>query len=557
MIFLANIVRAVLLWWWQWLIFMLLSLLFSLTIIFLPIWKSFRELAKLIIMPFWKKIVRDTEKWKYEKWFGLVFNIIWFPIWCIMALWYFISWILSFITIIWIPYWIVSVRLAKFIFLPIWVRVLTEDEYIWHKVNKEISKHNQISYNKSINADIEIKEKYTPKIELTEEERAILEQETKDLDLLRKKQALETLKRQKEFDEKIDKLKIKIKDNFYKFLELVKNLFYKYKPIVINKSSKLANDVNKKIKETDFKEIKNKSLNSIKEKRNISINKKYIYFPLILLLAILLIFLWYKWYNYYLFNNQVIKTDENNIFLRKEPNFIEFYNNNKIQIVPEDETHTLSQILYAYRYYEEDYWNSWYKYAWYNVFNSEKEPEFMRTESDINEFNINSKNIWGNNYLEIRSEKEENINIYETKLFIELNEFTNKNTFYSNIETWKEFSGNFNQKLLNIFWLWEIIDGLEYWFSSNKKILWLDYKNNNLVLRIKYQNTTNKLEDTNIKNYLEWLENSISENKPIIFKDYKIIENENSIYIKVVFKLNYDKIKNNDSINNLPLFYKY
>jgi len=167
---------------------------------------------------------------------------------------------------------------------------LNEDQYISHKVNKEISKHNQVNFNASKeNKEIEIKEKYTPKIELTEEERAILEQETKDLDLLRKKQEIESLKRKQELDEKIDKIKIKIKEIFFNFILLIKRLFSKYKPIVAEKSSKLANNVNKKIKETDFKRIKDKSLNSIEMTKNIG--KKYIYFPLILLLAILLIFL--------------------------------------------------------------------------------------------------------------------------------------------------------------------------------------------------------------------------------------------------------------------------
>lgn len=562
MILLVNIIRAVLFWWWQWLIFMLLYLLFSLTIVLLPIWKSFRELSKLIIMPFWKRIVRDTEKWKYEKWFWLIFNIIWFPIWLFLTIWYFISWILSFITIIWIPYWIVSIRLSKFIFLPIWVRVLTEDEYISHKVGQEIGKYKNWLEQQNIQTNFIKEDKiYNNKIELSEEDKVYLREQQIELELLKQKQELEAIKRQQEFDEKIEKIKNSSKDFFWKILLDIKNIFQKYKPIVIEKSWIVANNISEKIKETDFEGIKNKWLDTIKKSNKI--NKKYIYWVLIIIWISVLTFIWFKLYEKYLYYNQIIKTDEK-IFLRKEPDFIEFFNNNKIKIIPENKEHILSQMLFSYRKYNDNY-DSWYKYAWYSVLKLDKEiPKELPKDVHYSTFNdkdsnIITKNIWNNTLLEIQSEKEKNINIYETELFKSLNNFTNKNTFYSSIDIWNKSSGNFSNNILNIFWLRNIIFHLDelLWYNRiwiNNKLLWLDYKNNDLILRLEFNyNDVVNTNETSIKDGLNQLENIILESDPIIFKTYKITENEKKIKIDIIFKLDYDKIKNNDSINNLPI----
>lgn len=535
---------------------MLFSLLFSLTIVLLPIWKSFRELAKFIIMPFWKKIVRDTEKWKYEKWFWLVFNILWFPLWLFLSIWYFISWILSFLTIIWIPYWIVSVRLSKFVFLPIWVRVLTEDEYISHKVLQEVNKYN-INNNQNINNNIE-KEVTNEKIELSEEDKVYLKEQQIELELLRQKQEIESIKRQKELDEKIERFKNKTKDFFDKTILNIKKIFQKYKPIVIEKSWIIANNISKKIKDTDFEWIKNKWLNTIKKSNKI--NKKYIYLWIIIIWIVLLTFIWFKTYEKYFYYNQIVKTDEK-IFLRKDPDFIEFFNNNKISIIPENKENILSQKLYAYRYYKNGSYESWYKSSWYEVLLNKKVSNLTDYENDDNDLDIITKNIWNNNLLEINSEKEKNINIYETELFVKLNNFTNNNTFYSNIElidwgTFNRFPLDFNNKVLDIFWVKDIFNeidkSLTILFTGNR-LIWLDYKNDNLILRLEYISKNIMLHNSNSENIKENINNHIQESSPIIFRDYKVRQDDNKIFIEIIFKLNYDKIKNNDSINNLPI----
>jgi len=122
---------------------MFFSFIFSLTIIFLPIGKAYREMAKLVLKPYWKRIIKDKNLLgKYEKGFGLIFNIIWFPIWLIFFIFYFVKWFFEMITIVWIPFAIVDFKIWKAMFLPIWIRVLNEDDYISYKVWKEINKVN-------------------------------------------------------------------------------------------------------------------------------------------------------------------------------------------------------------------------------------------------------------------------------------------------------------------------------------------------------------------------------------------------------------------------------
>lgn len=119
---------------------MFIAFIFWISVIFLPLAKSFRQIAKLLIMPFWKEIIRDKEQWTYNKSFWLLFNIIWFPIWLILSIFYFISWILLFVTIIWIPAWIVHIKLAKIIILPVWIKVVTKKEYVQELVKDELKK---------------------------------------------------------------------------------------------------------------------------------------------------------------------------------------------------------------------------------------------------------------------------------------------------------------------------------------------------------------------------------------------------------------------------------
>ena len=91
----------------------------------------------------------------------------------------------------------------------------------------------------------------------------------------------------------------------------------------------------------------------------------------------------------------------------------------------------------------------------------------------------------------------------------------------------------------------------------------VDFKKSNLPIIIINTNGNEIYDDVKTSADLKiiynglGIENDINDVAPITFKTDKIIETDKNIYIEIIFKLNYDKIKNNDAINNLPLFNYY
>jgi hypothetical protein len=158
-------------------------------------------------------------------------------------------------------------------------------------------------------------------------------------------------------------------------------------------------------------------------------------------------------------------------------------------------------------------------------------------EIDKNNISIINNEIWWQN------------NLYNLEIFNKLNQFTNKYTFYSNI--WF-----FNKKnyYFYISKLWsEIYDNLnitkflkeieEKFFYSNddiNRILWLDYIDNKIIFRLRY----------NFQNNLSWLYNkNIFEefiNKRFGYFDYDVEINKNIIDINI--ELPFDKNKINKNI---------
>ena len=112
---------------------LILSLLFYITIIGAPIGRACLEFAKLSAAPFGKQIVKEDEikidgdvpGWK--KVLSLILNILWFPLGLVMSLLYLVYGLLSMITIIGIPAGVVYLRMGKFLFAPIGVRVVKKD----------------------------------------------------------------------------------------------------------------------------------------------------------------------------------------------------------------------------------------------------------------------------------------------------------------------------------------------------------------------------------------------------------------------------------------------
>ena len=127
-------------------VYLVLSLIFAITIIGIPIAKSMLQFAKLSAFPFGKEVIRETElKGKenvsgFRKIGGIILNIIWFPLGLILSLLHLILGIVAFITIIGIPIGVVYVRMSKFLLFPIGAKVVSNKQAIASAVVNEISK---------------------------------------------------------------------------------------------------------------------------------------------------------------------------------------------------------------------------------------------------------------------------------------------------------------------------------------------------------------------------------------------------------------------------------
>ena len=126
-----NVLWFIVYGWWNGLFFLLLSILFAITIIGIPIAKSLYNFAYLVMFPFGKTIVRETDikndVSEARKVGGLIANIIWFPIGLVLAAYYFLCGIICFVTIIGIPEGIVCCRIATFVIAPIGAKVVSKD----------------------------------------------------------------------------------------------------------------------------------------------------------------------------------------------------------------------------------------------------------------------------------------------------------------------------------------------------------------------------------------------------------------------------------------------
>lgn len=145
-----NFIWFLLFGWWQALLYLILSLLFAITIIGFPIAKSLLQFAKLSAFPFGKEVIKETELKGSDnvsvvrKVGGMILNIIWVPIGIVLAVIYLASGILSFISILGIPAGIVYCRSAKFVIWPIGAKVVSKKQAYASAVANELEKRESL-----------------------------------------------------------------------------------------------------------------------------------------------------------------------------------------------------------------------------------------------------------------------------------------------------------------------------------------------------------------------------------------------------------------------------
>lgn len=130
---------------------LILSGICFISVIGIPLGKTFFQLAKLSACPFGKELIRETElKGKknvsaIRKVGGIILNIIWLPIGLLFTLAYLILGALSFITVVGIPVGVVYVRMGKFLLMPIGLKVVTKKQALASAVVNEMERRQALT----------------------------------------------------------------------------------------------------------------------------------------------------------------------------------------------------------------------------------------------------------------------------------------------------------------------------------------------------------------------------------------------------------------------------
>ena len=132
---LGNILWFVLGGWWSALVYIIIGVVFCITIIGIPIGKACFQYAKLMAFPFGKAIVKETFiKGKenvsaIRRFFGFIANLIWLPFGIVTFVGNIGLMLICCITIILIPVAVVLARSSKFLLWPVGAKVITKEEY--------------------------------------------------------------------------------------------------------------------------------------------------------------------------------------------------------------------------------------------------------------------------------------------------------------------------------------------------------------------------------------------------------------------------------------------
>jgi len=132
-------------------IYYILGLILSVTVIFIPISKVLFNLGKLMFFPFGKTIIQETELKgkenisKIRRIGGLIANILWLPVGISFAIYHFLIGVVLYIFIITIPLAKVNFRIARIMIWPVGAKVVSiEEAKLAKKLNEERFKNNKL-----------------------------------------------------------------------------------------------------------------------------------------------------------------------------------------------------------------------------------------------------------------------------------------------------------------------------------------------------------------------------------------------------------------------------
>lgn len=143
---LGNIIWFIFGGWWNFLVYGFLGLLFSITIIGIPIGKALFQYAKLMVFPFGKVIIKETELKGKENVAGIrraggvIANLLWLPVGIALFIGNVLLAVGTALTIIGIPVAIVLVRSAKFLIWPVGAKVITKEQAEILRMEKSMMK---------------------------------------------------------------------------------------------------------------------------------------------------------------------------------------------------------------------------------------------------------------------------------------------------------------------------------------------------------------------------------------------------------------------------------
>lgn len=143
---LGNIIWFIFGGWWNFLLYGFLGLLFSITIIGIPIGKALFQYAKLMVFPFGKVIIKETELKGKENVAGIrrvggvIANLLWLPVGISLFIGNILLAVGTALTIIGIPVAIVLVRSATFLIWPVGAKVITKEQAEILRMEKSMMK---------------------------------------------------------------------------------------------------------------------------------------------------------------------------------------------------------------------------------------------------------------------------------------------------------------------------------------------------------------------------------------------------------------------------------